>query len=53
MNLSDERIDLTKAKRIEPHPPLPHLRIRLDLRRTSLKETRSTSSPSQGNPSVT
>jgi signal transduction histidine kinase len=25
VTLSDERIDLTKARRIEPHPPLPHL----------------------------
>jgi two-component system, NarL family, sensor histidine kinase BarA len=27
VTLADERIDLTKAKRIEPHPPLPHLAI--------------------------
>ena len=26
VTLADERIDLTKAKRIEPHAPLPHLR---------------------------
>ena len=25
VTLSDERIDLTKARRIEPRPPLPHL----------------------------
>jgi signal transduction histidine kinase len=25
VNLSDEKIDLTKARRIEPHAPLPHL----------------------------
>jgi signal transduction histidine kinase len=27
VTLSDERIDLTKARRIEAHPPLPHLAI--------------------------
>jgi len=27
VTLSDERIDLTKARRIEPHPPLPHLPV--------------------------
>ncbi len=27
VTLADERIDLTKARRIEPHPPLPHLSI--------------------------
>ena len=27
VTLSDERIDLTKAKRIETHPPLPHLSL--------------------------
>jgi signal transduction histidine kinase len=27
VNLSDERIDLTKARRIETHPPLPHLAL--------------------------
>jgi two-component system, NarL family, sensor histidine kinase BarA len=27
VTLSDERIDLTKARRIEAHPPLPHLSI--------------------------
>jgi signal transduction histidine kinase len=27
VNLSDERIDLTKARRIEPHAPLPHLAL--------------------------
>ena len=26
--LADERIDLTKARRIEPHPPLPHLALK-------------------------
>ena len=26
--LADERIDLTKARRIEPHPPLPHLAMK-------------------------
>jgi chemotaxis protein histidine kinase CheA len=25
VNLSDEKIDLSKARRIEPHSPLPHL----------------------------
>ena len=25
VNLSDERVDLTKARRVEPRPPLPHL----------------------------
>ena len=30
VTLADERIDLTKAKRIEPHPPLPHLADRPD-----------------------
>ena len=28
VTLADERIDLTKAKRIEPHPPLPHLALK-------------------------
>jgi len=27
VTLSDERIDLTKARRIETHPPLPHLAL--------------------------
>ena len=27
VTLSDERIDLTKARRIEAHPPLPHLQL--------------------------
>ena len=27
VTLSDERIDLTKARRIEPHPSLPHLNL--------------------------
>jgi two-component system sensor histidine kinase BarA len=27
VTLSDERIDLTKARRIEAHPPLPHLSL--------------------------
>ena len=27
VNLSDERIDLTKARRVEPRPPLPHLAL--------------------------
>ena len=27
VTLSDERIDLTKARRIEPRPPLPHLAL--------------------------
>ncbi len=27
VTVSDERIDLTKARRVEPHPPLPHLAI--------------------------
>ena len=27
VTLADERIDLTKAKRIEPHAPLPHLAL--------------------------
>jgi two-component system sensor histidine kinase BarA len=27
VTLSDERIDLTKAKRVEPHPSLPHLNL--------------------------
>jgi signal transduction histidine kinase len=27
VNLTDERIDLTKARRIEAHPPLPHLAL--------------------------
>ena len=27
VTLSDERIDLTKARRIEPHAPLPHLSL--------------------------
>jgi two-component system, NarL family, sensor histidine kinase BarA len=27
VTLADERIDLSKARRIEPHPPLPHLAI--------------------------
>ncbi len=28
VTLADERIDLTKAKRIEPHAPLPHLALK-------------------------
>ena len=27
VTLSDERIDLTKARRVEPSPPLPHLSL--------------------------
>ena len=27
VNLSDETIDLSKARRIDPHPPLPHLAL--------------------------
>jgi hypothetical protein len=27
VTLSDEKIDLTKARRVEPHPPLPHLAL--------------------------
>jgi two-component system sensor histidine kinase BarA len=27
VNLSDERIDLSKARRVEPHGPLPHLAL--------------------------
>jgi signal transduction histidine kinase len=28
VTLADERIDLTKAKRVEPHAPLPHLALK-------------------------
>ena len=28
VTLADERIDLTKAKRVEPHSPLPHLALK-------------------------
>ena len=27
VNLSDERVDLTKARRVEPRPALPHLSV--------------------------
>jgi signal transduction histidine kinase len=53
VTLADERIDLSKARRIEPHPPLPHL----PLGRTGpkLPESDSYDSPRgrKRNPSVT
>jgi len=53
VNLSDERIDLTKARRVETHGPLPHLTLG---RPQSIVSEREAYDPSRGrkrNPSTT
>jgi two-component system, NarL family, sensor histidine kinase BarA len=51
--LADERIDLTKAKRIEPHPPLPHLAIARSAPALAEGDAVDPARPRKRNPSVT
>jgi two-component system, NarL family, sensor histidine kinase BarA len=53
VTLSDERIELTKARRVETHPPLPHLPLG---RPGAVSPDSDSYDPSRGrkrNPSVT
>ena len=53
VTLADERIDLTKAKRVEPHPPLPHLAIGRPAPALAEADAIDPGRPRKRNPSVT
>ncbi len=53
VTLADERIDLTKAKRIEPHPPLPHLALGRPAPGLAEADAVDPARPRKRNPSVT
>ena len=53
VTLSDERIDLTKARRIEAHPPLPHLALGRPQPILPVAESRDPPRGRKRNPSAT
>jgi two-component system, NarL family, sensor histidine kinase BarA len=53
VTLSDEKIDLTKARRIEAHPPLPHLALGRPQPILPVSETRDPTRGRKRNPSAT